>query len=261
MYRVLLVDDEVHIYQLIQHLVAWEELDAELCGVAHDGVEAFEMVQSLQPHVILSDIRMSGMDGISFLEKIRNAGYDCAFILVSGYRQFEYAQKAIQLGVTDYLVKPIKKKELNAAIQKGIQELLEREGRQEPSAEQQPRRRNMEDLIGAVELDAAKLDQMSLADLAEHYGVPLPGQQWVLYGKCTCDQPFSREELEMVFAHLEDRLRENDWFDSSFCARWGSPCRGWGPSNASANPPSPPSPTGGWCWAAPFRRRATPSGR
>ena len=61
MYRVLLVDDEVHICQLIRHLVEWEKLDAELCGVAHDGVEAYEMVQSLKPHVVISDIRMSGM--------------------------------------------------------------------------------------------------------------------------------------------------------------------------------------------------------
>lgn len=98
----------------------WEALDAELCGVAHDGVEALDLIERLQPHVVISDIRMSGLDGISLLEKVRNLGLSCAFILVSGYRQFDYAQKAIHLGVTDYLVKPIKKRELNRAIEKGI---------------------------------------------------------------------------------------------------------------------------------------------
>ena len=228
MYRVLLVDDEVHICQLIQHLVDWEELNAELCGVAHDGVEAFEMVQSLKPDVVISDIRMSGMDGIGLLEKIRNTGLQCAFILVSGYRQFEYAQKAIQLGVTDYLVKPIKKKELNAAIRKGLSELRDREPvRAVPATvtteeRHQPARRNLEDLIGAVESDAAKLDQMTLAELAEQYGLTLHGQQWIIYGKCTCDEPYPPEVLDILFNHLKVRFQESDWFESSFCARWGS---------------------------------------
>ena len=123
MYQVLLADDEIHVCQLIEHLVEWETLDAELCGTAHDGVEALDLIERLHPHVVISDIRMSGLDGISLLEKVRQAGISCAFILVSGYRQFDYAQKAIQLGVTDYLVKPIKKRELNRAIEKGIREL------------------------------------------------------------------------------------------------------------------------------------------
>ena len=54
MYRVLLADDEVHICQLIQHLVDWNGLDAELCGMAHDGVEALELVQKLRPHIVIS---------------------------------------------------------------------------------------------------------------------------------------------------------------------------------------------------------------
>ena len=228
MYRVLLVDDEVHICQLIQHLVEWKELDAELCGVAHDGVEAYEMVQSLKPHVVISDIRMSGMDGIGLLEKIRDAGMQCAFILVSGYRQFEYAQKAIQLGVTDYLVKPIKKKELNAAIRKGLGELQDQGILQdamtpvEPAEPQRSAYRNLDGLIGMIEADGSRLAQVTLFELAEQYGVSLTGQCWIIYGKCACDTTFPREVLALLFNHLRGRFQENDWFESSFCAQWGN---------------------------------------
>ena len=219
-YRILLVDDEVHICQLIQHLVNWEELGAELCGMAHDGVEAYEMIQSLHPHIVLSDIRMSGMDGIDLLEKIRNAGFDCAFILISGYRQFRYAQRAIQLGVIDYLVKPIKKKELNAAIRKSIQALQEQEESRELAPDgPHPGRKNMEVLIHALE--SSDPGPMSSADLARRYGVSLPGRQRMLYAKCiTCDEAFSPEVLPLLFNHLEGRFQENGWFESGFCARW-----------------------------------------
>ena len=58
MYQVLLADDEIHVCQLIEHLVEWETLDAELCGTAHDGVEALDLIERLHPHVVISDIRM-----------------------------------------------------------------------------------------------------------------------------------------------------------------------------------------------------------
>lgn len=223
MYRVLLVDDEVHICQLIQHLVNWDELGVELCGMAHDGVEAYEMIQSLHPHIVLSDIRMSGMDGIDLLEKSRNAGLDCAFILISGYRQFRYAQRAIHLGVIDYLVKPIKKKELNAAIAKSIQALQEQEVSLDtiPPDEPRPVRENMSMLISAIESNASGLDQMTLSDLARHYGISISGRQQIIYAKCvTCDESFSMEVLTLLFNRLEDQFRESSGFQSSFCARW-----------------------------------------
>ena len=221
MYRILLVDDEIHICQLIEHLVNWEELGAEMCGAAHDGVEAYEMIQSLRPDIVLTDIRMSGMDGISLMEKAREDGFHCAFILISGYRQFEYAQRAIQLGVTDYLVKPIKKKELNAAIAKSIQSLRENGAEERPSLDgSRPVQRR-----AAVESVTASLGQMTPSDLAAWYGVHLSGPPRMLYGKCiTCDESFLPEIVPLLFEHLKAQFLENDWFDGSFCAHWKNGC-------------------------------------
>lgn len=227
MYRVLLADDEVHICQLIQHLVDWEGLDAELCGMAHDGVEALELVQKLRPQIVISDIRMSGMDGISLLEKIREAGVKCAFILVSGYRQFDYAQKAIQLGVTDYLVKPIKRQELNAAIEKGIAEL--RQWGDAPDADLPPTQsleqapgKDLNALVRVVEAGGSQLDQLSLAALAEQGGLRLSGRVCAIYGKFVCGEEFTTGTLDLLYNRLHSSMQDAGWFDSSFTARYGN---------------------------------------
>ncbi|MCI9331428.1 MAG: response regulator [Oscillibacter sp.] len=226
MYRVLLVDDEIHICQLIRHLVDWDALRAELCGVAHDGVEALELVGKLRPHVVISDIRMSGMDGISLLEKIRQSGIECAFILVSGYRQFDYAQKAIQLGVTDYLVKPIKKRELNAAIEKGIAGLrLQGDGREkvpEPAGGlEAPFPRGLAELARAIEDRGGDFGQATLAALVGRYGGELPGCACLIYGKFVCGEAFSARTQELLYDRVRSAVGNGGWFDAVFFARWG----------------------------------------
>lgn len=216
MYRVLLADDEIHVCQLIEHLVEWETLDAELCGAAHDGVEALELIERLRPHVVISDIRMSGLDGISLLEKVRNAGISCAFILVSGYRQFDYAQKAIQLGVTDYLVKPIKKRELNRAIEKGIRELASEvclAGRT-PLGEGDPA-----DLARAIETGDSQLDQ-PLSALTARYEPSLGENPQIYYGKFVCGESFSSQTLDLLYHHLSARLWETADFSAALTARY-----------------------------------------
>lgn len=223
MYQVLLVDDEIHICQLIRHLVDWDALEAELCGVAHDGVEALELARKLRPDVVVSDIRMSGMDGISLLEQIRRAGLECAFILVSGYRQFDYAQKAIQLGVTDYLVKPIKKQELNAAIQKGIAALHPGSGGRAASPEpvSPPAGRGLEELARAIENGGSDFGQATLAALAERHGAELPGGACVVYGKFICGAEFSPETQELLFGRVRAAVQRGEWFDAALFARYG----------------------------------------
>lgn len=121
MLRVLIADDEIKVSQLIFHLVHWEELGMEVIGIVNDGVDAYEIILEKQPDIVITDIRMPGMDGIELVEKaIRGleAHKKVFFVIISGYSQFEYAQQAVKLGVEDYLLKPIKKKELEAVLHK-----------------------------------------------------------------------------------------------------------------------------------------------
>ncbi|MBE6905863.1 MAG: response regulator [Ruminococcaceae bacterium] len=109
MMKVVIADDEAKVCQLISGLVDWASLEMEIVGVAHNGIEALEMIETLRPDLMITDIRMPGYDGLEMIGRGKKIKEDIDFIIVSGYRHFEYAQSAIKYGVCDYLLKPIKK--------------------------------------------------------------------------------------------------------------------------------------------------------
>ena len=110
--KVLIVDDEMKVSQLILHLIHWEDFGLEVIGIANDGQKAYEMICDQKPDIVITDIRMPSLSGIELVEKSLEAVGNIYFVIISGYSQFEYAQQAVKLGVEDYLLKPIKKKEL-----------------------------------------------------------------------------------------------------------------------------------------------------
>lgn len=126
MIKVVVADDEPKVCQLICGLVDWASLDMEVVGIAHNGVEALDMIQSMAPDLIITDIRMPGYDGLEMIERAKKLDDHIDFIIVSGYRHFEYAQSAIKFGVCDYLLKPIKKQALMETLEKMRQKYLQR---------------------------------------------------------------------------------------------------------------------------------------
>jgi two-component system response regulator YesN len=105
--KAMLVDDEMPILHNLRAVVPWEELDIEIVAMARNGVEALEAVQAHQPDLILCDIRMPIMDGLTLLGEIRKINKDMEVLMLTGYQEFEYARIAIQHGVRDYILKPI----------------------------------------------------------------------------------------------------------------------------------------------------------
>jgi two-component system response regulator YesN len=126
MLKVIIADDEDKICQLIYKLIDWDSLDMKVEAIAHNGIEALELVKSNNPDIIITDIRMPGYDGLEFISRTREINPDIQFVIISGYQQFEYAHKAIKYGVIDYLLKPIKKNELLATLTKIKNQYLER---------------------------------------------------------------------------------------------------------------------------------------
>lgn len=116
--KVIIADDEGKICQLIQCLVDWKALDMEVVAVAHNGLQALELIKEHKPDITITDIRMPGCNGLSMIKQARRIVPDMAYIIISGYRDFEYAHKAIQFGVSDYLLKPIDKNELILTLEK-----------------------------------------------------------------------------------------------------------------------------------------------
>ena len=118
MLKVLLADDEKKVCQLIVNLVGWEELGFEIIGVVNDGISAYKFLQENTVNVMVTDIRMPGYDGLELIQKAKVLYPNLYIVIISGYSQFDYAQNALRYGVEDYLLKPIRKKDLMATLQK-----------------------------------------------------------------------------------------------------------------------------------------------
>lgn len=122
MLKVLIADDEKKVCQLIANLVDWEELGFEVVGVVYDGASAYKFIQRNTVDVMITDIRMPECDGLELIRKVKLLFPDLYIVIISGYSQFDYAQNAIKYGVSDYLLKPIRKKDLVATLQKALQQ-------------------------------------------------------------------------------------------------------------------------------------------
>ncbi|GHT77576.1 DNA-binding response regulator [Spirochaetia bacterium] len=120
--RVIIVEDEYRIAVLINKLIHWDELHLKFAGLFGNGCEALDAIAQSVPNIVISDIKMPVMDGIELARNIREQGFDIRVVLISGFREFEYAQNALRYGVNDYLVKPINETELNATLGKIYEE-------------------------------------------------------------------------------------------------------------------------------------------
>lgn len=121
MYKVLIADDEVKVCKLINNLIDWDKFGLVVIGMVHDGVAALKFIEDEQPDIVITDIRMPGYDGIELIKKAKEISNEINFIIVSGYRHFDYAHNAIKYGVEDYLLKPLKKIELESTLTKMIE--------------------------------------------------------------------------------------------------------------------------------------------
>lgn len=127
-YKVLIVEDEIHIGQLIKKLVKWDEIGLVCVGTADNGESALRMIQEHSPHIVITDIRMPKINGLDLICMTKEQRDDIRFVVISGYKEFEYAHRALQYGVNDYLLKPIDEKELNQVLIKLSDGLQQEEG-------------------------------------------------------------------------------------------------------------------------------------
>jgi two-component system response regulator YesN len=118
MYKVFLVEDEILTREGIRDNVDWHASGFEFCGEAADGEIALPLLRTSQPDVLITDIKMPFMDGLQLIKIVRERMPWVKIIILSGHDEFEYAQQAINLGVTDYLLKPVTVQKLQNVLQK-----------------------------------------------------------------------------------------------------------------------------------------------
>lgn len=107
LYKVMLVDDEEAVRQTIEKKLQWEEIGFQVIATAENGEEALELAEKLRPDVVMTDIKMPFMDGLSLCRKLKENQRDTRIVIFSGFDEFEYAREAIKLDVAEYILKPI----------------------------------------------------------------------------------------------------------------------------------------------------------
>ncbi len=128
---VVIADDEERICRLITALGEWDDLGMEVIGTASNGPEALALLAQKSVDILITDIRMPGLNGIELIEQAKTLSPSTRFIIISGFAEFTYAQQALHFGVEDYLLKPINKEQLNEALLKIRGTLLGEEARRE----------------------------------------------------------------------------------------------------------------------------------
>ncbi|MCR4694333.1 MAG: response regulator [Pseudobutyrivibrio sp.] len=137
MYKVVIVDDEPVICQGLQQTVKWDEFNCQVSGVANDGKEGLKVIKDVKPDIVFSDIAMNTMDGLTMVAAIKSEFPNIEVTLLTGYRNFDYAKEAVNLGVRRFLLKPSKMSELTEAIEAMVSHLKLAESNEDTPSESQ----------------------------------------------------------------------------------------------------------------------------
>lgn len=125
--RVVIVEDNAIYKEELINCLNEEAQAVEIVGITDNGVDGLAMIEKLRPEVVFTDIRMPEMDGFEMIEAIRRKHIFCKIVVVSSCPEFVYAKRAMQLGVSDYLLKPVKLYEIRAVLRRLEEELKDRD--------------------------------------------------------------------------------------------------------------------------------------
>jgi len=123
MWKLVIADDEPKIRRGIESILDWNDFNIDIVGEAEDGELALEVIQEKTPDIILLDINMPFLSGLNLLERLKDINNKSIVIIISGYDDFSYAQKALRFNVFDYILKPVNKKSMEDIIRKAVYKL------------------------------------------------------------------------------------------------------------------------------------------
>lgn len=204
MYRVLLVEDEEIIRKGIRHSVPWEDCGCCVAGEAQNGEEGIEQIEELRPDIVVTDINMPVMDGLTMIAETKNS-YDYVAIILTGYADFDYAKEAIRNGVSNYVLKPLNMEEMKEALERAV---LESENihflRERNQRLQELKSINLMGESSSKAMQDAVVEQV-LAYLQEHYKEKITLaelEEEIHYSERYINQKFQKEMGTTVIEYL-----------------------------------------------------------
>lgn len=217
LYRVFLVEDEYIARSGIRDSVNWKSVGFEFCGEAPDGEIALSMIDACQPDVLITDIKMPHMDGLQLCRIVRERLPWLKIIILTGYDEFEYARKAVALGVTEYLLKPVGVQELHTVLQEMAVKLNQERAQEDDFKKLQDQVKNnlpllrerflLNLIVGAISASSEIIEKsraLNLNIIAQWYQVIVVKIE--LYNR---KERFDYDEFQKV-EHIVSRLVENN---------------------------------------------------
>ena len=210
LYRIILVDDEEEVRKSIIRKIDWTAVGFAVVGDAENGEDALEKIENLEPDVVLTDIRMPYMDGLTLAERIRQKYPSMKIVIFSGYDDFEYAKQAIKLNVTEYILKPVNVEELTAIL-KRIKTNLDEEIEQKRNVNllRENYKRSLPILREQFlkDLISRPMDGETVQTLLREYDIPLAGaKKWIAIAvELELEQELTQEEAPLPL-HEEKTL-------------------------------------------------------
>lgn len=170
-HKVVIAEDEYLILEELADMIPWDSLGLQLAGKAGDGNTALRLLETTGADLFITDIRIPVKDGLTVIEEARRKQDDLSCVIISGYSEFDYALRAIRLGVSNYLIKPVDEKMLIDTLRKIIAEKEERthqDSTEAPDAALQdiPQNRYCKMILDYVDANYQK--DISLSSLAQH---------------------------------------------------------------------------------------------
>lgn len=126
MLSAIIADDEILSIKMMENILDWESLGIRIVGTAQNGLEALNLCHLNDPNIIITDIQMPNLNGLEFIKKARVTNPEAEFVLISAYADFDYVKKAIELGCTNYILKPIDELELEQTLKKIIAKISDK---------------------------------------------------------------------------------------------------------------------------------------
>jgi len=178
MYKILLVDDEYFHREALKHSISWEEYGCTICGEANNGLAGIEQAIDLLPDIVLVDISMPFMDGLEMIENTKRVLPEAIYAIITGYSEFEYAKRGIELGIKYFVVKPVDDIELVKIINQMVQELDARKEKKEEYTSlrfwaDKNVRNNRREFLHMLLSDAGEIDRERFLYECEHLQIPI----------------------------------------------------------------------------------------
>ena len=199
MYKVAIIDDEPIIVEGLLKTMAWEKWNCLASCFAYNGKEGMEMIRKERPDIVISDINMPEMDGLKMIAGLKSEFPDMQLIILTGYREFEYAREAISLGVARFLLKHSKMNELEEAMDFVTKRLMQAEEKEER-------------MLQNVPPDTAFQKAAEPEDCAEE-DKEIPGQN-------EANSFIVKNALEYIRENSQEKLRLADVADRVYVSQW-----------------------------------------